>query len=133
MALASNGLGKGYGEDIVEKFGLDEFFPVTVFREDIRKSKPNPESILVTLRELNIEPSSEDVIWFIGDRHKDVTAAQKAQEHIDGTMVPIAYTVNSAIAIIEKGFGPDHILMSYQDVYTVLKELFSEAETAPSP
>lgn len=133
MALASNGLGKGYGDDIVKKFGLDEYFPVTIFREDIKKSKPNPESILLTLRELNIEPSSEDVIWFIGDRHKDVTAAQNAQEQIEGKIVPIAYAVNAAVAAIEKGYGPDHILMSYQDVYAVLKELFIEAEGSQKP
>ena len=135
MALASNGLGKGYGNDIVEKFGLDEYFPVTIFREDIRKSKPNPESILLTLRELKIKPTKDDVIWFIGDRHKDVTAAHNAQKQLlPAKMVPIAYAVNSAIAVIEKGYGPDHILMSYQDVYAVLKKLFiTEPEAAPSP
>lgn len=134
MALASNGLGKGYGKDIVEKFGLDEYFPVTIFREDIRKSKPNPESILLTLRELGVEPSPDDVVWFIGDRHKDVTAAQNAEKELNGTkIVPIAYAVNAAVAAIEKGYGPDHILMSYQDVYTVLRELFTEPTAVPSP
>ena len=134
MALASNGLGKGYGNDIVEKFGLDEYFPVTIFREDIRKSKPNPESILLTLRELKIKPTKDDVIWFIGDRHKDVIAAQNAQKQLKAKIVPIAYAVNSAVAVIEKGYGPDHILMSYRDVYIVLKKLFSnEPEAVPSP
>ncbi|MFK7838773.1 MAG: HAD family hydrolase [Bdellovibrionales bacterium] len=134
MALASNGLGKGYGKDIVEKFGLNKFFPVTIFREDIRKSKPNPESILVSLRELGITPTKDDVIWFIGDRHKDIIAAQKAQkELIPAKIVPIAYAVNSAVAIIEKGYTPDHILMSYQDVYAVLQELFTEQKAVPSP
>ena len=128
MALVSNGLGKGYGKDIVEKFGLSEYFPITIFREDIKKSKPHPEPLLLALRELKIEPSKDDVIWYIGDRHKDITAAQNAEKHVSpAKIVPIAYAVNAAVAAVEKGYGPDHILMSYQDVYTVLKELITEA------
>lgn len=126
MALVSNGLGKGYGQDIVKKFALKEFFPVTIFREDIKKSKPHPEPLLMALRELNIKPSADDVIWYIGDRHKDVTAVHNATKHVKpAKIVPIAYAVNAAVAIIEKGYGPDHILMSYQDVYTVLSKLFN--------
>ena len=128
MALVSNGLGKGYGKDIIEKFGLSEYFPITIFREDIKKSKPHPEPLLLALRELKIEPSKDDVIWYIGDRHKDITAAQNAEKHVSpAKIVPIAYAVNAAVAAVEKGYGPDHILMSYQDVYTVLKELITEA------
>ena len=130
-ALVSNGLGKGYGEDIVEKFGLSDFFPVTIFREDIKQSKPNPEPLLLALQRMGIEPSKDDVIWYIGDRHKDVTAAQNAGKHIAGKMVPIAYAVNAALAAIEKGYGPDHILMSYRDIYEVLKNLLREAPKAP--
>lgn len=132
MALVSNGLGKGYGADIVEKFGLDDYFPVTVFREDIKKSKPNPEPLLLALQRLEIEPTKDDVIWYIGDRHKDVTAAANAQKHVKGKIVPIAYAVNAAVAAIEKGFGPDHILMSYRDMYTVLSNLLT-ASHLPSP
>lgn len=126
MALVSNGLGKGYGADIVKKFGLNDFFPVTIFREDIKKSKPHPEPLLMALRELNIEPSEKDVIWYIGDRHKDVTAVHNATKHVaPAKIVPIAYAVNAAVAVIEKGYTPDHIMMSYQDVYAVLNELFN--------
>lgn len=126
MALASNGLGKGYGEDIVQKFGLDDYFPVTIFREDIKKSKPHPEPILLAIKHLASEHlkreiTDKDVIWYIGDRHKDVTAAQRAGEHTPAKIVPIAYALNAAVAAIEKGYGPDHIMMSYQDIYTVLK------------
>lgn len=126
MALVSNGLGKGYGEEIVQKFGLDNYFPITIFREDIRKSKPNPEPILKAIQHLNRDITDKDVIWYIGDRHKDITATQNAQKHVPAKMVPIAYALNAAIATIEKGYGPDHIIMSYQDMYTILKENFNE-------
>ncbi len=133
MALVSNGLGKGYGEDIVEKFGLGEYFPVTIFREDIKKSKPNPEPLLLALQRLEHTPAAGDVIWYIGDRHKDVSAAHNAQKHVKpARMVPIAYAVNAAVAVIEKGYSPDHILMSYRDMYEVLKKLLSERTTEPA-
>ena len=43
-------------------------------------------------------------------------------------MIPIAYAVNAAIAILEKKYGPEHIIMSYHEMYKVLNELF---QTAP--
>lgn len=123
LALVSNGLGKGYGADIVQKFGLDEYFSVSVFREDIHKSKPHPESILLAIGRLNIDLSPDDIIWYIGDRHKDVLAAQAAQKNLPCKIVPVAYGLNSAIAVIEKGFGPHHIVMNYRDLLAVLLQL----------
>lgn len=133
LALVSNGLGKGYGAEIVKKFGLDAYFPITVFREDIHKSKPHPESILLALGKMSGELSSGDVVWFIGDRHKDVAAAQAAQAHVPCKIVPIAYGLNAAIAAIEKGYGPDHILMSYRDIYALLVKLMSDDTKIEKP
>ncbi|MBX2834484.1 MAG: HAD family hydrolase [Micavibrio sp.] len=130
MALASNGLGKGYGLDIIDKFELGEYFPVTIFREDIRKSKPNPEPILLALQRMEHQVVKDDVIWYVGDRHKDVLAVLNAKEHLPCEIVPIAYGLNAAAAILEKGFSPDHILMSYQDMYVVLKEFFNGQRVA---
>ncbi len=123
LSVVSNGLGKGYGKDIIKKFGLDEYFPVSIFREDIRKSKPNPEPILLALQNMKVNLTADDVIWYIGDRHKDVTCVQNAAEHLPCPIIPIAYALNAAAAVIEKGYGPDHILMSYQDIHIVLNRL----------
>ena len=123
MALVSNGLGKGYGDDIVKKFGLDEFFPVTIFREDIRKSKPNPEPILLALRHIKDPLNESDVVWYIGDRHKDVTAVKNAEGLVPCPIVPLSYGLNAAAAIIEKGYNPQNILMTYQDMHDILEEL----------
>lgn len=124
LALVSNGLGKGYGYDIVQKFELDEFFKTTVFREDITNSKPHPEPILLALKRLNIEPTEEDVIWYLGDRHKDVVAALAASDVIAGEIIPIAVALNAAVAILEKNLGSEHIIMSYHDMYDQLKPVF---------
>ncbi len=128
LALVSNGLGKGYGHDILEKFELDNFFKTTVFREDITHSKPNPEPILLALKQMGIEPSENDVVWYLGDRHKDVVAALAASQFIKGKIVPIAVAFNAAMAVLEKNLGPDHIITSYHDMYDQLRPMFNPME-----
>lgn len=126
MALVSNGLGKGYGHDILQKFDLEAFFKTTIFREDISHSKPNPEPILLALKRMDITPSQDDVVWYIGDRHKDVVAALAASKHVDGDVIPIAVAFNAAVAVLEKNLGPDHIIMSFHDMYDQLIPMFSQ-------
>jgi phosphoglycolate phosphatase len=134
MALTSNGLGKGYGHDILKKFNLDEYFAVTLFREDIKKSKPHPEPILLTLQKMGISLTPSDVVWYIGERHKDVTAAVAAQAHLPCKIIPIAYGFNAAVAVVEKNIGAQHILMSYLDIYAVLDGLLGQLpETLSEP
>ncbi|MCB1532614.1 MAG: HAD family phosphatase [Alphaproteobacteria bacterium] len=127
MALASNGLGKGYGDDILKKFDLEGYFGATIFREDVSKSKPNPEGLLLALNQMGAQVSKGDVIWHIGDRHKDVKAALAANEHLPAKVVPVAYGLNAATAVLEKNLSPDHIIMSYTDMHDRLKDLFRDA------
>lgn len=123
MAIASNGLGHGYGHDILKQFGLDKYFSAHVFREDISRSKPHPEAILKALERLEYNDQEDHVIWYIGDRHKDVIAAWDANDHIKGRVIPIAYAPNAAFAIVEKGLGLEHIMMNYDDMYEALKKV----------
>jgi len=132
MAMISNGLGQGYGHDVMTKFELEDYFGATVFREEVHKSKPSPEALLLALKRLNVTPGKDDVIWYIGDRHKDVVAAQMLEGHIDGRAVPIAYGMNAAVAIIEKGFPPENIIMSYYDMHARLEKLLGPAPTPES-
>ncbi len=128
MAVVSNGLGKGYGHEIMDKFDFNQFFSASIFREDIRYSKPNPEPILLALRKLKIKITAEDVVWYIGDRHKDVTASVEAEKHVPCAVQPIAYGVNAAAAVLEKGIGTEHIIMSYSEIHTRLSSLFRRFE-----
>ncbi|MCF8496141.1 MAG: HAD family hydrolase [Alphaproteobacteria bacterium] len=123
MGLASSGLGQGYGHDILEKFGLAGFFQATVFREDLKKSKPNPEPILLTLERMGITPARGQTVWYVGDRHKDITAALAADRQVEGRIVPIACGLNAAVAVIEKGLNPEHIMMSLYDLHARLRKL----------
>src|SRR5690606_26566168 len=101
IALVSNGLGKGYGHEIMEKFGLGRYFRASVFREDIRKSKPDPEPLLLALQRLGISPNQTDTIWYIGDRHKDIHAALALRRLIPAAVEPIAYGVNAGVAVLK--------------------------------
>ncbi len=131
IGLVSSGMGKGYGHDILETFDLKNFFAVTVFREDIRKSKPNPEPLLKALADLPLEPRENDVIWYIGDRRKDVIAALAAAEHLPCPIVPLAYNLHAAIAILENNLPTDHIIMAWPDLLPRLRELLQSDDTPP--
>jgi len=125
MGIVSNGLGKGYGHDILEKFTLAEYFKAKIFREDIVRSKPDPDPLLRALRIIKQDIGSDDVIWYIGDRRKDVLAALAANEALNAHVIPFAYGIKAAAAVLEKGLSPDHIIMNYTDfagrIYPVIK------------
>lgn len=132
MGIVSNGLGKGYGHDILEKFNLSDYFKAQIFREDITRSKPHPDPILRALKDIKEQSTADDVIWYIGDRHKDVLAALAADEILPAHIVPFAYGLKAAVAILEKGLNPDQIIMNYTDfagrIYTVVKEDAASSE-----
>ena len=125
MGIVSNGLGKGYGHDILKKFDLDEYFVAQIFREDITRSKPHPDPIFRALEAMKATLTADDVVWYIGDRHKDVLAALAASEVLAASVIPFAYGIKSAVAILEKGLSPEQIIMNYTDfaarIYPILK------------
>jgi len=125
MALISNGLGKGYGHDVLQKFDLEKYFEITVFREDISRPKPWPDPLLQALNALEQPPEKSDRIWYIGDRHKDIKAAMAAEIHLPCDIQPIAYTLNAAIAVLEHNLGPDHIFMAWPDMEVKLRRILN--------
>lgn len=126
MGLVSNGLGKGYGHDILNKFDLAKYFDVTIFREDITRSKPFPDPILQGVRGLSRQPEKNDVLWYIGDRHKDVLAAIAARDYLPCPIQPLAYGLNASIAVLEHNVGVDHIVMAYPDLEMKLRQFFKD-------
>jgi phosphoglycolate phosphatase len=115
IGIVSNGLGKGYGHDILEKFHLSDYFIAQIFREDIHKSKPHPDPLIRALKKMKDPVGEDDVIWYIGDRHKDITAALNANLILPANVIPISYGVRAAITILKKGIAPDHIVMNYAE------------------
>lgn len=126
MGIISNGLGKGYGHDILETFDLDEFYQVKLFREDLRRTKPYPDPILQAIEAMGVTPDEDDVIWYIGDRGKDITAAMAAKDYLPCTVQPIGYNLNTAVAVLlENNLGPEHIYMGWIDLEAKLRRLFT--------
>lgn len=128
MALVSNGLGKGYGHEIVETFDLGQYFETYIFREDAEKAKPHPDSLLRALKALKENPSKNDVVWFIGDRQKDIAAAVAAEKFLDCDFVPFAYGLNAGIAILKNNISADHIIMDYTDFSLRVAEMFADVK-----
>ena len=131
MGIASNGLGHGYGDDILRKFDLQKYFQVCIFREDIDHAKPHPEAIIRVTDNLFLRPTRDDVIWYIGDRWKDMEAAFAARLHLPCQIIPFAYGPNAALqAFIDGALKPEHKmkpeqrLVSYEDMLSVLRKVF---------
>lgn len=128
MGIVSNGLGKGYGHDILETFDLGHFFSVQLFREDLTRAKPNPDPVLQALRGLSEKAgkdiNSDDVVWVIGDRNKDIKAAVAARAYTDAQIEPLGYNLNAALAILEHNLGPDHLFMGWVDLEAKLRKMF---------
>lgn len=122
MGIVSNGLGKGYGHDILKTFDLERYFSVTIFREDIQRSKPYPDPLLQALSALPKPPDEHDVIWYIGDRRKDIQAALAARSHLPCPVIPIAYGLNAATAVLENNVGNDNIIMAWPDLMPRLRQ-----------
>lgn len=128
--LISNGLGKGYGHDILKKFDLEKYYCVTLFREDIRRAKPHPDPILQAVEALPRPVTASDVIWYIGDRRKDILAAIAARDHLPCPVYPFAYNLQAVLAILENKIGPDHIIMAWPDLEAKLEALLN---ATPNP
>lgn len=123
LGLISNGIGKGYGHDILRTFDLEKYYDVTVFREDIRRSKPHPDPLLQALELLPRAVTADDVVWYFGDRRKDVMAALAARPYLPCRIYPFAYNLNAATAILEHNVGVDHITMAWPDLEPKLRAL----------
>lgn len=123
VGLVSNGMGEGYGYDILKTFQLDKLFAACVFREDTTRSKPDPEPIMTVLHRLKPDMTTNDCIWYVGDRAKDVAAALSTTPHIKAHIVPIGYGLHAAMALLEQNLNPDHLVLSYEDWYPVVEDV----------
>lgn len=129
IGIASNGLGKGYGHDILEEFGLEDFFETRIFREDLRHAKPHPEALLKAIFGYQKPPGAGDVIWYIGDRWKDIQAAFAAKPFVQAEIIPFAYGLNATLhAYIEGKLKPQQCIVDYHDLTALLVKLFTPQE-----
>lgn len=66
---------RSYVEKAISKNGLEGYFDVTLFGDEVTKHKPDPEPIFKILEKLRAEPSES---FIIGDSDKDILAGKNA-------------------------------------------------------
>jgi phosphoglycolate phosphatase len=137
LGLVSNGLGRGYGHDVLEAFDLKKYFSACVFREDVGRGKPWPDSILAALGGLGRDLRARDVIWYIGDQRKDVDAAMAAAASLNRPIVPVALGPRAAMRAMERNCPELQIAWSAHDLERAFAGIFGaedeDSMLAPYP
>ncbi len=124
LGVVSNGLGRGYGHDVLETFGLRQYFSAAVFREDVARGKPWPDSVIAALNGIGRELRRSDVIWYVGDQHKDIGAAQAASQAIGHPVRPFALGARAALGAVEARLAPSQIMWTAADFERVIQTAF---------
>ena len=65
-----------YSKELMEYFGLFEYFEVLVGREDVENPKPHPEPIQSAIEMM--KPAEDEEIYMIGDTKLDMECAKEA-------------------------------------------------------
>lgn len=90
---------------------LDEFFDVVVALDHVQKPKPDPEPILLALKQLGSTP--EEAIM-VGDNHHDIVGGKNA-----GTMTAgVAWSIKGRDYVAS--FDPDYVLENMADLLDIL-------------
>lgn len=124
MGVVSNGLGRGYGHEVLETFDLKKYFSAAVFREDVARGKPWPDSIVAALNGIGRELRRSDVIWYIGDQRKDIGAAIAASQLIGQTVRPYALGARAALGAVEARLAPSQIMWTPADFERAVEVAF---------
>ena len=125
LGVVSNGLGRGYGHDVLEAFGLKQYFRTTVFREDVGRGKPWPDSIIAALKDLGRDLRPNDVIWYVGDQRKDIGAAQAASALVGRPIRSFALGARAGLAAIEMRLSPSQIMWGAADFERTVAATFA--------
>ena len=75
-----------YSQELLEHFGLMEYFEVLIGSEDVTRHKPHPEPVLKALKRMG---RTEERCWMIGDTCMDMISA--AASGIDAVAVECGY------------------------------------------
>lgn len=130
LALVSNGMGRGYGHDVLDAFDLRRYFSACVFREDVARGKPWPDSLVKALGSLGRELRRSDVIWYVGDQRKDIAAALAASAQLGRPVRPVALGARAAMAAMEARLPTNQVMLTANDLERHVDRLF-EPEAQP--
>jgi phosphoglycolate phosphatase len=128
LCVVSNGLGRGYGHDVLEAFDLKKYFSACIFREDVCRGKPWPDSILAALNGIGRSVRGRDVIWYVGDQRKDIDAAMAASAQLRKPIVPVALGARAALRAVEGDCPNLQVAWSANDLDSLTEKLFGCSE-----
>lgn len=98
-------------DGFVQSFHLEQYISAIVSANDVQHHKPNPEPVLMILRELNV--AAEDTI-VVGDANYDILMGRNAGCHTCG----VTYGNQSASDL--RAAGADYLIDSFADLLRVL-------------
>ena len=75
LGIVTTKTGK-YSKELMEHFGLMDYFEVLVGRENVEYPKPHPQPIDTALKMMGIE--DKEKVWMIGDTCLDIISAKRA-------------------------------------------------------
>ena len=64
-----------YSKELLEHFGVMDYFEVLIGREDVENPKPHPEPVLKAVHLMN---ANKNATWMIGDTCLDMVSAKEA-------------------------------------------------------
>jgi phosphoglycolate phosphatase len=132
LGVVSNGLGHGYGHDVLDTFNLRQYFSTAIFREDVARGKPWPDSILTAIKSIGRDLRSSDVIWYIGDQRKDIAAAQAASVALGRPVRPYALGARAALGAVEARMSAAQIMWTPSDFERAVSAAFDADERSLS-
>jgi phosphoglycolate phosphatase len=91
-----------YSRELMEHFGLMDYFDVLIGSEDVQRHKPHPEPILKALAEIG---RPKEGGWMIGDTCMDLEAAKRAG--VEGVGVLCGYGDVERLKRCGKRLAPD--------------------------
>ena len=97
LGIVTTKTGK-YSKELMEHFGLMNYFDVLIGSEDVKRHKPHPEPIERALELMGVAKS--DNITMIGDTCMDMQAAKSAG--IGAIAVPFTYTPLEELKVCSK-------------------------------
>lgn len=100
--------------NVLERFGLKQFFDAMVARDFVEEAKPNPAHLSSVLKELGVEPNEALVV---GDTVFDIRCAKKL-----GTIAVGITTGRSSREELEAA-GADFVVSSLSELLRLISEL----------
>jgi len=114
LGIVTTKTGK-YSQEIMENFGLMEYFKVLIGREHVQNPKPHEEPILKALESFD---TKDKEIWMIGDTKLDLVSAKNAKVNSIGVLS--GYGSKSTLE--------EHTDVIFEDAFEAIKYLESRLD-----